>query len=84
MEDTNFFTYTEKELHGHLQTFWLNACTKEGDYYSASSMDTIRYGLNHALKKYGHSFDITKKECSSFTESIGAFEDCQKKLKKDG
>ena len=84
LEDMNFFTFTEAKLDRHLTTFWFNARTKNGENYSASSLDTIRYGLNRALKKYGHSYDITKKECSSFTESIGSFESAQRKLTKFG
>ena len=82
VQDTNFFNFTESELDGHFKTFWFNARTKDGDHYSASSLDTIRYGLNRALKKFGHSYDITKRECSSFTESIIAFKSAQKKLGK--
>ena len=78
---TPFFNYTESELDGHLKTFWFNARTKDGDFYSASSLDTMRYGLNRALKKFGHAFDITKRECTGVSESIISFESAQQKAK---
>ena len=79
-ENTDFCTFTEAELNCHLNTFWLNAKTVKNEPYSASSLEMICYGLNRSLKRYGHNFDITKKECTSFTKSIKAFEDAQKEL----
>ena len=68
----------------YLQTFWFNARTKKGSHYTSSSLETIRFGLNRCLKKFGHNYDITKKECISFTKSIQAYEDAQKELKEIG
>ena len=84
VENTDFFTCTQPELDKYLSLFWFNACTQDGDFYSALSMETLRYGLNHTLKCYGHQFDITKRECTSFTDSITKLEDAQKILKKMG
>ena len=75
VENTDFFTYTEAKLDGHLSTFWFNARKKNGDHYNASSMETMRYGLNRALKRYGHNNDITKKSSISFTQLIGSYND---------
>ena len=83
-ENTDFFTYTEAELDKYLGIFWFNAHTQDGDFYSPSSMEILRHGLNRALKRYDHQFDITKRECTSFTDSISEFEDAQQKLKKTG
>ena len=52
--------------------------------YKASSLDTIRHGLNRALKHYGHEFDITKPTLSSFIKSIKAFNDTVAELKQHG
>ena len=50
----------------------------------ASSLDTIRQGLNRALKRYGHEFDMSKPACTSFTKSIKAFNDTTAELKQKG
>ena len=84
LEDTDFFTFTEDELDHYLTTFWWNARTKKGGEYTASSMETIRYSINRALTRYGHNFDITHKNSTSFHKSIKAFEDSQKDKKKRG
>ena len=85
VEDTNFFDYTEQELNKYLKMFWFNARTKTTHQeYHASSLETIRYGLNRTLKKYGHAFDITKSEFGSFTGSIKAFKDVMTDLKQKG
>ena len=41
IENTDFFTYTEEELDGHLATFWWNVRTQKGDKYKASSLETL-------------------------------------------
>lgn len=84
-ENTDFFTYTEEELDRHLSKFYFSARKEnDGDMYKISSLESLRYGLNRALKKYGHKFDITKRECSAFTKSIKAFEDAKLELKQCG
>ena len=84
-DNTDSFNYTKDELDYHLSKFWFSARTQQkGDYYSASSLETIQYGLNRALKRFGHQYDITKCECTSFTRSIEAFEDARKELKQLG
>ena len=84
VKDTNFFTFTEAELDKHLSTFWFKARKKDGSHYTASSMETMRYGLSRALCRYGHNYDITKRESISFIKSIEDFEDSQKKRKHGG
>ena len=85
VENTDFFTYTEEELDRNLKMFWFSAHTKTTHQeYQASSLETLHYGLNRALKKYGHTFAITKAECTSFTSSIKAFKDVMKDLKQKG
>ena len=44
----------------------------------------MRYGLNRALKRFGHNYDITKKASISFTKSIDAYEDAQREQKAQG
>ena len=77
LEDVDFFKFTEDELDHYLRTFWFNVRQKNGKRYSCSSLETLRYGLNRALKRYGHNFDITSKASLSFIKSIKAFEDAQ-------
>ena len=84
LEDTDFFTFTEAELDHYLTSFWWNARTKKGGEYTASSMETRRYSINRALTRYGHNFDITHKNSTSFCKSIKAFKDSQKDKKKRG
>ena len=64
LEDTNFFALSEPELDHYLTTFWFNVHTKNGKHYCSTSLETIRYGLNRSLKRFGHAFDITKRECT--------------------
>ena len=84
LEDTDCFHYTEDELDHYLTTFWWNARTQKGAEYCASSMETICHSLNRALVNFGHNFDITHKNSSSFKKSIKSFEDSQKDRKKRG
>ena len=84
LEDTDFMLFSEAELDHYLTSFWWNARTKKGSEYTASSMETICYSLNRALMKYGHNFDITHKNSTSFKKSMKAFEDSQKDRKKRG
>ena len=78
IKDTDLFTYTEEELDKFLYTFWFNTRMRDGLHYSTSSMETMRYGLSRALQRYGHNYDITKRESISFLKSIDAYEDSQK------
>ena len=55
-----FFNFTERELDQWLTKFYFNICKVDRDYYTTGSLNTIRYGINRALKKFGHNFDITK------------------------
>ena len=82
--DLNFYLYTEEQLDSHLAKFWFAARKKNHELYRVSSLENIRHSLNRALKRSGHGFDITKKECTSFTKSIKAFEDVITLLKKQG
>lgn len=84
VKDTDFFTFTEEELDKFLCIFWFNARKRDGSHYSASSMETMRYGLSRAWRRYRHNYDITKRESISFLKSIDAYEDSQKKCKQDG
>ena len=84
LEDTEFMLFSKDELDHYLTTFWWNAHTKKGLEYSASSMETIIYSLNRALMRYGHNYDITHKNSTSFKKSIKAFEDSQKDGKQRG
>lgn len=84
VENTDFFTYSQDELNEHLAQFYFAARTEEGEMYKMSSLEGLCYGLNRALKRYGHNFDITKRECTSFTTSIKAFEDAKLELKQCG
>ena len=84
LDDTDFFMFTEDELDHYLTSFWWNARTKKGTEYTTSSMETIRYSLNRAVVHFGHDYDITHKNSSSFKKSIKAFEDSQKDRKKRG
>ena len=86
----NFFTFTESELDQHLAKFWFSLQKQKKDtdsdeetFYRVSSMYTMWHSLNRALKRYGHNFDITRKECISFTKSIKAFKDVIAELKKN-
>ena len=84
-ENTNFYVYTESELDLHLAKFCFSALKKkDGDMYKASSLDTLWCGLNRALKRYSHEFDITSKNSTSFIKSINAFDDSVTELKKHG
>lgn len=74
-DDINFFEFSEEKLDKHLAKFWFAARTKDRQKYKSGSLETIRYSLNRALKRYGHKFDITKRECTAFTCSIKAYED---------
>ena len=47
-------------------------------------METMHYELSRALKRYGHNFDITKRQGISFTSSIEAYEDAQTERKSLG
>ena len=84
LEDVNFYRFTEAELDHYLRSFWLNITTKTGECYTSSSLETIHYGLNRALKRFGHNFDITKRESISFTRSITAYANAQRELKQIG
>ena len=87
-ESDDFFTFTESELDSHLTKFWFSLRKQKkanGDtFYRVSSIYTLRHSLNRALKRYGHNYDITRKECISFTKSIKSFEDAIAELKKNG
>ena len=82
--DNDFFKYSETELNDHLSTFFFNARTKSGDYYTVGSLTTMRYGLNRALRKSGKKYDITKREYKQFLGCIDAFEAALKDLKQRG
>ena len=82
--DPNFYVFTEKELDSHLCKFWFAARTEKGNLYRVSSLENMRHSLNRALKRYGHEFDITKPQCTSFTKSIKAFRDACAELKQQG
>ena len=84
MENTNFYGYREAELDHRLAKFWFGTRKKDNEMYKAGSLDTIRYGLNRALKRYGHEFDITSKNSTSFTKSIKSFKDAKAELKQCG
>lgn len=83
-EELNFYEFSESKLDKHLAKFWFAARTKNGQKYKMGSLETIRYSLNRALKRYGHKFDITKRECTAFTSSIKAYEDATTELKQEG
>jgi hypothetical protein len=83
-EDLNFCEFNEEKLDKHLAKFWFPARTKNGQKYKIGSLETIRYSLNRVLKRYGHKFDITKRECTAFTASIKAYEDAMTELKQEG
>ena len=83
-ENNDFFNFTESELDKWLTKFYFNVCKVDGDFYTTGSLNTTHYGLSRALKKIGHSFDVTKRECTSFTKSIQAFEDAYAELKQEG
>ncbi|CAB3989796.1 Hypothetical predicted protein [Paramuricea clavata] len=83
-EDLNFCEFSEEKLEKHLAKFWFAARTKNGQIYNIGSLETIRYSLNRVLKRYGHKFDITKRECTAFTASIKAYEDTTTELKQEG
>lgn len=83
-EEDNFYQFSEEKLDKHLAKFWFAARTKHGQKYKVGSLQTIRYGLNRALKRFGHKFDITKRQCTAFTSSINAYEDATKMLKQEG
>ena len=83
-KDPDFFNYTEPELDEWLTKFYLGTRTEKGEYYMSGSLHTLRYGLNHALQEYGHSFDITDKTSLSFQSSNSAFELALKELKNIG
>ena len=57
---------------------------KNNEEDKVGSLETIRYGLARAIKRYGHEYDITSKDLSSFTKSNKAFEDACAKLKIKG
>lgn len=85
VEDTDFFNYTDEELDSQLSSFWFSARKeKDGEMYKISSLENMRYSLNRAIKRKGRKLDITKRECTAFTGSIGAFEDAKKELKQAG
>ena len=84
VEDVDFFKYTEQELNSYLSTFWWNACTRKGEKYKASSLETIRHSLKGEIKNYGHEYDITDEKCTSFLKSIWAFKSAMKELKQTG
>ncbi len=83
-EEDNFYEFSEEKLDKHLAKFWFAARTKDGHKYKVGSLQTIHYGLNRALKRFGHKFDITKRECTAFTSSIKAYEDATTELKQEG
>ncbi|CAB4026991.1 threonine dehydratase biosynthetic, chloroplastic [Paramuricea clavata] len=55
-----------------------------GQKYKIGSLETTRYSLNRVLKRYGHKFDITKRECTAFTASIKAYDDATTEMKQEG
>lgn len=83
-EDLNFCEFSEEKLDKHLAKFWFAARTQNGQKYKIGSLETIRYSLNRVLKRYGHKFDITKRECTAFAASIKAYEDASTELKQEG
>ena len=82
--DTNFYAYTEEELDTHFAKFWFAARTQKGDFYRVSSLENMQHSLNRAMKRFGHSIDVTRPECISFTKSIKAFKDACTELKRMG
>ena len=74
LENMDFYTFTEEELDHYLRSFWFNIRTQKGEHYTSSLLEIICYGLNRALKRYGHNFDSTKRESIYFTRSITAHE----------
>ncbi len=82
-EDLDFFEYDPEKLDQYLTTFWFNIRTSSGEFYKIKSLEAIRYSLNRALKDSGCKFDITSKS-GPFQNSIKAFEDAKRELKKKG
>ena len=56
----DFYNFTEQELDSHLCKFWFAARTQKNEEYKVGSLETLRYGLNRALKCFVHEFDITR------------------------
>ena len=84
VEDNDILQYSDEDLDGWLAKFYWGARTEKGEKYSASTMTTMRYGLNRYLQKNGKAYDITKKEHKAFVKSINSFENMMRDLKKSG
>ena len=79
---TNFWTFTEPELDKILGKLWFEAKTKKGEKYTVSSLRHLRCGLNSALKRRGHAYNIITSE--SFSDSQSKFDDAVLYLKSLG
>ena len=74
-----YWLMTESELDKILSKLWFEVRTCEGDRYKASSLGSLRYGINRNLHEKGHEFDTVQD--SSFKESCKDFETTSKELK---
>lgn len=84
IESTNFYTFDIPMLDKYLRMFYFGAWQKKDPTkkYTVSSLEQMRNSLSRALKRFGHTFDITKD--SAFTKSIEGYKDACKELKSEG
>ena len=96
--DLKYWFFEEPELDKHLAKFWLGVRKYDNEddsedeehdkektdkLYSANTLQSFRYALNHILKQKGHLYDITTKG-TSFVKSNEAFKVALKELKEQG
>ena len=55
---TEYWLMEEKELNDILCKFWFEVRTAEGDYYKATSLGSLHYGINKMLHNRGHEYSI--------------------------
>ena len=81
-ESDDFLNFTEEKLDGLLSKYWFAARTVEGEYYSKSTLTTMRYRLDDYIKRNNKKLDILRSP--AFAKSQEAFSVAIDVLEKEG
>jgi hypothetical protein len=80
----NFETFDDVKLDEHLEHFYMDLRKVDDCYYKANSLESIRLGINHYLKKppFNKKMDIIKDP--AFTDSNTCFKAVRAETKRVG
>ena len=82
--NTMFENFTKGELDTTLSSFYIEARTRQGDLYKATSMQSFRYGLNRYLKKTEEHTRTDLILDAAFVASNESFKVAMQEIKKAG